>query len=103
MHYYDVEIHCLYRNTQCDKYQFCFNRLINSKVMTVLSKQLFCRCWNTLTNDQKSMRINHSKEIVAALRNDPNFLISIFTSDETWCFQYDSKTEGQCTEWKSKN
>ena len=28
-------------------YQFCFNRLINIKVMTVFPKQLFCRCWNT--------------------------------------------------------
>ena len=27
--------------------QFFFNRLINSKAMTVLPKQIFCRCWNT--------------------------------------------------------
>ena len=29
------------------QYQLCFNRLINSKVMIVLPKRLFCRCWNT--------------------------------------------------------
>ena len=49
------------------------------------------------------MRVNHSKEIVAAARNDPNFLKSIITGDETWCFQYDPKTKRQSAEWKSKN
>lgn len=44
---------------------------------------------HTLTDDQKSMRINHSRNIVGAAKNDPNFLKSIVTGDETWCFQYD--------------
>ena len=49
------------------------------------------------------MHVNHSKEIVAAARNDPNFLKSIVTGDDTWRFQYDPKTKLQSAEWKSKN
>jgi len=55
---------------------------------------------HTLRSDQKSMRINHSRDIVAAAANNPNFLKSIVTSDETWCFQYDPETKRQSAEWK---
>jgi len=56
----------------------------------------------TLRNDQKSMRINHSRDIIAAAENNPNFLKSIVTGDET-CFQYDPEIKRQSAEWKSKN
>ncbi|UYV72352.1 hypothetical protein LAZ67_9002754 [Cordylochernes scorpioides] len=43
------------------------------------------------------------KDIISAYENDSNFLKSIVTGDETWCFQYDPKTKRQSAEWKSKN
>ena len=49
------------------------------------------------------MRINHSRDIVAAAENNPNFLKSIVTDHETWWFQYDPETKRQSAEWKSKN
>lgn len=49
------------------------------------------------------MRVRHSRDIVAAAENDPNFLKAIVTGDETWCFQYDPETKRQSAEWKSKN
>jgi len=58
---------------------------------------------HTLTDEQKSVRVGHSRDVVAAARNDPNFLKSIVTGDETWCFQYDPETKRQSAEWKSKN
>ncbi|KAG5339945.1 SETMR methyltransferase, partial [Acromyrmex charruanus] len=58
---------------------------------------------HTLRSDQKSARINYSRDIVAAAENNPNFLKSIVTGDETWCFQYDPETKHQSAEWKSKN
>lgn len=58
---------------------------------------------HTLRSDQKSARINYSRDIVAAAENNPNFLKSIVTGDETWCFQYDPETKRQSAEWKSKN
>jgi len=48
------------------------------------------------------MRINHSRDIVATAENNPNFLKSVVTGDET-CFQYDPETKRQSAEWKSKN
>ncbi|KAG5317859.1 SETMR methyltransferase, partial [Pseudoatta argentina] len=48
---------------------------------------------HTLRSDQKSARINYSRDIVAAAENNPNFLKSIVTGDKTWCFQYDPETK----------
>lgn len=58
---------------------------------------------HTLTDAQKAARVIHAEEVVAAARNHPNFLKSIVTGDETWCFQYDPKTKRQSAEWKSSN
>ncbi|UYV73796.1 hypothetical protein LAZ67_11000937 [Cordylochernes scorpioides] len=58
---------------------------------------------HTLTGEQKSLRIAHCRDIISAYENDSNFLKSIVTGDETWCFQYDPKTKRQSAEWKSKN
>jgi len=53
---------------------------------------------HTLRNDQKSTRINHSRDIIAAAENNPNFLKSIVTDHETWWFQYDPETKRQSAE-----
>lgn len=58
---------------------------------------------HTLNDDQKLMRVWHSRDVIAASRNDPNFMKTIVTGDETWCFQYDPETKRQSVEWKSKN
>jgi len=70
-----------------------------------LSKTKVCAKFvpHTLTDEQKSMRVNHARDVVATARNDPNFLKSIVTGDETWCFQYDPTTKRQSAEWKSRN
>ncbi|UYV77727.1 hypothetical protein LAZ67_15002066 [Cordylochernes scorpioides] len=44
---------------------------------------------HTLTGEQKSV------DIISAYENNSNFLKSIVTGDETWCFQYDPKTKRQ--------
>jgi len=51
-----------------------------------------------LRNEQKSTRANHSKDVVTIARNDPNFLKSIVTCDETWCFQHVPKTKCKSVE-----
>lgn len=53
-----------------------------------------------LTDDQKLLRIQHSKDIIKEAKKDKNFLYSIVTGDETWCFQYDPETKRQSAEWK---
>lgn len=53
-----------------------------------------------LTDDQKLLRIQHSKDVIKEAKKDPNFLYNIVTGDETWCFQYDPETKRQSAEWK---
>ncbi|UYV72323.1 hypothetical protein LAZ67_9002640 [Cordylochernes scorpioides] len=57
---------------------------------------------HTLTGEQKSLRIAHCRDIISAYENYSNFLKSIVTGDETWCFQYDPKTKRQSAEWRKK-
>ncbi|XP_018377814.1 PREDICTED: putative uncharacterized protein FLJ37770 [Trachymyrmex cornetzi] len=56
-----------------------------------------------LTDDQKSLRIQHCKDIVKESKKDKNFLYNIVTGDETWCFQYDPETKRQSAEWRPQN
>ncbi|GFS90435.1 hypothetical protein TNCV_4096491 [Trichonephila clavipes] len=44
-----------------------------------------------------------ARYIISVTESDPNFLKSIATDDETWCFQYDPETKQQSAEWKSEN
>lgn len=53
-----------------------------------------------LTDDQKLLRVQHSKDIIKEAKKDKNFLYNIVTGDETWCFQYDPETKRQSAEWK---
>ena len=55
-----------------------------------------------LNEDQKIARVEHCKDIVETAENDPEFLDSIITGNESWCFKYDPETKRQSTEWKSK-
>lgn len=54
-----------------------------------------------LTDDQKLYRIEHCKDIIKLARRDENFVKSIVTGDETWCFQYEPETKRQSAEWRS--
>jgi len=36
-----------------------------------------------------------NKDIIEYARSDENFLKTIVTGDETWCFQYESETKRQ--------
>jgi len=54
-----------------------------------------------LTEDQKVDRIEHCKDIVKSARKDQNFLKSIVTGDETWCFEYEPETKRQSAEWRA--
>lgn len=57
---------------------------------------------HNLRDHEKLNRVNHSRDVISTSENDPNFLKSIVTGDETWCFQYDPETKRQSSEWLSK-
>lgn len=46
--------------------------------------------------------MEHCKDIIETAENDPDFIDSIITGDETWCFKYDPESKHQSAEWKSK-
>ncbi len=37
------------------------------------------------------------------IKSDPNFLDSIITGEESWCFAYDLETKRQSSEWCGLN
>ncbi|GFT55138.1 uncharacterized protein NPIL_37091 [Nephila pilipes] len=65
-----------------------------------LKKKKLCARFvpHTLTTEQKEHRIASSEE---AADEDPNFLKTIVTGDESWCLEYDRETKRQCSEWTS--
>lgn len=53
-----------------------------------------------LKEEEKVLRIQHSRDIIKEAKKDPNFLYNIVTGDETWCFQYNPESKRQSSEWK---
>ena len=54
-----------------------------------------------MTDAEKALRIQHSKDIITEAKKDRKFLYSIVTGDEAWCFEYDPETKRQSAEWKA--
>ncbi|GFU70980.1 FLJ37770-like protein [Trichonephila clavipes] len=62
------------------------------KIRTILhedlgKKEVCAKFVPHLTSEQNAMRNAHCRYINSTAENDPNFLRSIVTSNETWCFQ----------------
>ncbi|GFT10985.1 histone-lysine N-methyltransferase SETMAR [Nephila pilipes] len=68
-----------------------------------LKKKKLCARFvpHTLTTEQKEHRIASSEDLIAAADEDPNFLKTIVTGDESWCLEYDPETKRQSLEWTS--
>jgi len=46
-----------------------------------------------LSDDQKAHRISVCRELKQQAKDDPNFISSIITGDETWVYGYDPETK----------
>ncbi|GFS60101.1 histone-lysine N-methyltransferase SETMAR [Nephila pilipes] len=68
-----------------------------------LKKKKLCARFvpHSLTTEQKEHRIASSEDLIAAADEDPNFLKTIVTGDESWCLEYDPETKRQSSEWTS--
>ncbi|GFT07732.1 histone-lysine N-methyltransferase SETMAR [Nephila pilipes] len=66
-----------------------------------LKKKKLCARFvpHTLTTEQKEHRIASSEDLIDAADEDPNFLKTIVTGDESWCLEYDPETKRQSSEW----
>jgi histone-lysine N-methyltransferase SETMAR len=54
-----------------------------------------------LSDDQMAHRVSECRELKQQARDDPNFISSIITSDETSVYGYDPETKQQSSQWKS--
>ena len=57
---------------------------------------------HTLKPHEKDLRIQHSLDIIKEAKKNRNFLYSIVTVDETWCFQYEPETKRQSSKWQPR-
>ncbi len=55
--------------------------------------------WYALTAKQKEQRLNHAYDLIEMIKSNPNFLGSIITGDESWCFASDLETKCRSSKW----
>jgi histone-lysine N-methyltransferase SETMAR len=68
-----------------------------------LGKRKICSHFvsHSLTDDQKETRMHTAGEFIDTCDQDPTFLQTIVTGDESWCCQYDPESKRQTMEWRS--
>lgn len=54
-----------------------------------------------LTEEQKEKRMESANDFIDMCDQDPSFLTTIVTGDETWCYQFDPETKRQSMAWCS--
>jgi hypothetical protein len=54
-----------------------------------------------MSNDQKEYCIAVSTELKEQTENDPSFISTIITSDESWVFDHNPETTKQSSQWKT--
>ena len=52
-----------------------------------------------LTDEQKAKRMETSGDFITICDQDPSFLRTTFTGDETWCYQFDPESKRKSLEW----
>ncbi|UYV61595.1 hypothetical protein LAZ67_1005470 [Cordylochernes scorpioides] len=56
-----------------------------------------------LTQDQKELRVLRCQELLYLIQNEPDFLNSVVTGDESWMFEYDPESKRQSCAWHTKS
>jgi histone-lysine N-methyltransferase SETMAR len=56
-----------------------------------------------LSDDQKTHRVSVFRELKQQTRDDPNFIFSVITGDETCVYGYDPEIKQQSSKWMSPN
>ncbi|UYV78664.1 hypothetical protein LAZ67_16002322 [Cordylochernes scorpioides] len=56
-----------------------------------------------LTQDQKELRVLRCQELLDLIQNEPGFLNSVVTGDESWMFEYDQESKRQSCAWYKKS
>ncbi|UYV77251.1 hypothetical protein LAZ67_15000235 [Cordylochernes scorpioides] len=56
-----------------------------------------------LMQDQKELRVLRCQELLDLIQNEPGFLNSVVTGDESWMFEYDPESKRQSCAWHTKS
>jgi hypothetical protein len=56
-----------------------------------------------LSNDQKEHHVAICSELEEQTENDPNFISTIITGDESWVYGCDPERKQQSSQWKTPN
>ncbi|UYV67646.1 hypothetical protein LAZ67_5001447 [Cordylochernes scorpioides] len=56
-----------------------------------------------LMQDQKELRVLRCQELLDLIQNEPDFLNSVVTGDESWMFEYDPESKRQSCAWHTKS
>ncbi|UYV68864.1 hypothetical protein LAZ67_6001339 [Cordylochernes scorpioides] len=56
-----------------------------------------------LMQDQKELRVLRCLELLDLIQNEPDFLNSVVTGDESWMFEYDPESKRQSCAWHTKS
>ena len=77
--------------------------IVHTTVREDLGKRKICSLFvpNKLTNEQKAKRMGTSGDFITMCDQDPSFLRTIVTGDETWYYQIDPESKRQSMEWRS--
>jgi transposase len=76
---------------------------VHTIVREDLGKRRICSWFvpHKLTDEQKVKQMETNGDFITMCDQDPSFLRTIFTRDETWCFQFDPESKRQSMEWSS--
>ncbi len=83
-------------------------------IQKTIVQQIMCEDWQkrklcvwfvlyALTAEQKEQHLNYAYDLTEMIKSDLNFLDSIITGDESWCFAYDLETKCQSSKWCDSN
>jgi len=51
--------------------------------------------------EQKDDRVSFCTDLCERAQNNPNFMSSVFTNDESWVYRYDPETKQMFSQWKT--
>ncbi|GBO02757.1 Histone-lysine N-methyltransferase SETMAR [Araneus ventricosus] len=76
-------------------------RNFTSKEPHVAREPQVADSWHKLSDEQKQHQMETCGGFIDACDRNPQFLETIVTGDELWCYQYDPETKRQSMEWCS--
>ncbi|GBO03094.1 hypothetical protein AVEN_121870-1 [Araneus ventricosus] len=76
---------------------------VSNIIQENLQKRKICARFIPYKLSDEQKRMESSGDFIDACDRNPQFLETIVTGDESWCFQFDPETKRQSMEWCSSS